>query len=151
MKVFELRHNLMVLILLVLVSNVLNAQKIGYLDYELFLSNLSEVREINDNLKGIKAEYWNKGREMIAEYQQKLIRVQKKANDCFPENLEIEAEKLKQEQQKIVNFEKEMNTVLKQRTENLMNPLRAKLLRDISEVAKENGYLYIFNIPSATY
>jgi len=149
MKIFQW-ISLWLFVLLLIGSTTLNAQKIGYLDYELFLSNLPEVKEANGELEGIKAEYYNKGQKMIAEYQQKVKILQGKAGDLSPKNLEIEAEQIKEEELKIVNFEKEMTTVLNQKTQELINPIQTKLLKAIAEVAKENGYLYIFNAPSSS-
>lgn len=139
-----------IIIILFLVKVVADAQKIGYLDYELFMATLPEVQAVHTTLDTLEALYYKKGVEMVEAYKEKLQVVQKLGERCFPpKDLMEKVKKLQGEEQKIVDFEKEMKIMLAKESNKLMNSIHEKLKRAIGEIAKEQGYLFILNSQAA--
>jgi len=107
-----------IIAILLLAKSTIHAQKIGYIDYELFLSTLSEVKKVQTDLETLQADYQTKGEGMVKAFQEKYtLLIKEEMNTCFPnKDLEVKNKELQIEQQKIVDFEKEKREVVAKKT-----------------------------------
>ena len=65
--------------------------------------------------------------------------------EISPKQLEVEAQALKQEELEIAKFQQDIQQKLYEKSENLLKPIRDRIQAAIDDVAKENGYDYIFD------
>lgn len=120
-------------------------QKIGHADWVYIFSQLPEVKQVQVDLKSLEAQLQNQLKRKSQEFEVKY-----KAFSELPPNT-IEAirndkqTELAMLQQSIQNFEQEANATLQKKEQELMAPVFKKVGKAIDDVAREQGYSYIFN------
>lgn len=125
----------------------LQAQKFGYVNTQALIQEIPEVKEANANIETYKAQLQKKGQDMIKSLQTKYQALEQKqaSGEISPKQLEMEAQELKKEELKIAQFEQDGQKKMVDKSESLLKPLREKIQTAITDVAKENGYDYIFD------
>lgn len=147
-KLVKLGALVAVLFLTALTS--VQAQKIGYLNSGLILSELPEVRQMQSNLEGLQKQLQNKGQQMVQDYQakEKSATDRKASGGMSPKEEETVILELQQIQQEILQFEQDMMTKLQEKEQALLEPILDKVNNAIKAVAQDEGYLYIFDTTS---
>lgn len=97
------------------------------------------LKELEGNLESMQVEYNNK--------LQKYMEEKEKLSDLIKKTKE---EELSQMQQRIQQFQESARPELEQKNQELMQPIVEKIKKAISEVGKENGFTYIFDINQNT-
>jgi len=123
----------------------MNAQKFGYVNTQELLSQLPEVKEANANIEDLKKQLQKKGQSMVTALQAKYQDLDKRQNELSPKQLESEANLIRQEEQKIAEFEQSSQQKIIQKSEELLAPIQQKVQNAIDAVAKEKGYTYLFD------
>lgn len=128
-------------------NTTLTAQKVGYVDTQALIQDIPEVKEANSNIETYKTQLQKKGQEMVKALQTKYQNLERKqANgEISPKELEVEAAKLKEEEQALAQFEQTSQEKIMKKGETLLKPLRDRIQKAIDEVASENGYAYIID------
>lgn len=127
------------------VSMTATAQKFGYINSQELISQLPEVKEANANIETLKTQLQKKGQDMIAALQKKYSQLEADRDNYSPKQLEAEALKLREEEQKIAEFEQTSAQRIMTKSEELLKPIQTKINDAIKAVASENGYAYIFD------
>lgn len=127
------------------VSMTASAQKFGYINSQELISQLPEVKEANANIETLKTQLQKKGQDMIAALQKKYSQLEADRDNYSPKQLEAEALKLREEEQKIAEFEQTSAQRIMTKSEELLKPIQTKINDAIKAVASENGYAYIFD------
>lgn len=122
-----------------------SAQKFGYINSQELISQLPEVKEANANIETLKTQLQKKGQDMITVLQTKYSKLEADRDNYSPKQLEVEAGKLKAEEQKIAEFDQSSQQRIMTKSEELLKPIQEKINVAIKEVAEENGYTYIFD------
>ena len=135
------------LLTILFISASLSAQKFGYINTQILIQEIPEVKQANAELETIKTQYEKQGQDKISSLQTKYAALERKQaqGEISPKQLEIEAQALKQEEADIAKFGQESEQSLLQKSESLLKPIRDKIQAAIDDVAKENGYTYIFD------
>jgi outer membrane protein len=133
------------LVLFVGMTFSVSAQKFGYVNTQELLSQLPEVKEANANIENLKTQLQKKGQNMITALQTKYQDLEKRQNELSPKQLEIEANAIRQEEQKIGEFEQSSQQKIIMKSEELLKPIQERVQVAIDNVAKEKGYTYIFD------
>ena len=128
-----------------------DAQKFGYLNSAEILSGMAEVKQANSSMEALQKQLQKKGQQMVQAYQTKLQDLQKKeqAGELSPKQIEDEAAKLKAEEEKIGKFQQDMDSQIREKQNTLLQPIFDRVNAAIKDVAKENGYSYVFDRNSA--
>ena len=123
------------------------AQKFGYLNSAEILSGMTEVKQADSSMEALQKQLQKKGQQMVQAYQTKLQSLQQKeqAGELSPKQIEDEAAKLKAEEEKIGKFQRDMENQILEKRNTLLQPIFDKVNGAIKDVAKENGYNYIFD------
>lgn len=126
---------------------VAQAQKIGYVNSQAIVAELPQVKEANANIDALKKQLGKKGQQMIEGLQAKYVELQQKQQkgDISPVQLEQEAAVLKKEEESIAKFEQSSQEKLMKKSQELLAPIQEKINTAIQDVAKEEGYDYIFD------
>ena len=125
----------------------LSAQKFAYVNTQEILQNLPEVKEANANIETFRNQLINLGQKKVETLRTKYAELEQKQaqGDISPKQLEMEAQKLKEDEMKIAQFEQESQQRILEKSEELLKPIRDKVQKAIDDVAKESGYSYIFD------
>ena len=126
------------------------AQKFGYINSQLLLSEMAEVKDMNANLETLQTQLKKKGQAMLTSYQneeQAAVNKQKRG-ELSPVEEKTVMENLQKKQKEIVDFEKDMQDKIMQKQQSLLEPILEKVNKAISDVSKENGFQMIFDASS---
>ena len=136
-----------ILVVAMVISFSANAQKIGYVDSGSLLTMMPKVKEAESNLETLGKQLQAKGQKMMQDFQVKYQDLERRAQagDIAPKDQEAQVALLKEEENKILQFEQEMQTQLAAKREELLEPILAEVRTAIQTVAKDNGYSYIFD------
>jgi len=135
------------LIAIVCMSVSVQAQKFGYMNSQLLLSEMAEVKQANANLETLQKQLQKQGQNMVQALQTKYTDLQQKVErgELSPKQQEEEALKLREEEAKIGQYEQKMVNDIKTKEAALLQPILDKVNVAIQAVAEENGYTYIFD------
>lgn len=120
------------------------AQKIGYADPNLIFSQLPEFKQIENELKTHNTQLENQMKAKVEEYQNKV-----KAFQALPPNTSdiIKADKEREIvalQENMQKFEQDASASLQKKQGDLMQPIYNKIGKAIEDVAKEQGFSFVF-------
>ena len=119
--------------------------KIGYTDVQYVLSQMTESKQIESDLKAYNTQLEAQLKSKYADYQAKGEAYQKAAStmtDVVKADKEKELQSL---QQSIQEFQQSAQQSLQQKQQTLLKPALDKLQKNIDLVADENGFTYVFN------
>jgi outer membrane protein len=124
-----------------------NAQKFGIVNSQEIIQVLPEVREAQANIETFGTQLQKKYQQMIEALQKKYQDLEQKQaqGEISPKQLEEQALGLKQEEAELAKYEQTSQQQIVDKQNNLMKPIMDKITKAIEEVAKENGYTYIFD------
>jgi len=126
---------------------IANAQttNFGYTNVDYILINIPEAKDIENKLKTEKAQYDKLLQDKIAVFQPKLDDYQKNGQTMSPVIRADREKELQNAQAAIQEFSQNSETALQQKQQQLLAPVLEKIDKTVKEVAKENGYTYVFN------
>ncbi|KAA9325453.1 OmpH family outer membrane protein [Adhaeribacter soli] len=144
------KRNLIAAIAFFFMSAVSYAQtaapiKIGYTNVDYVMSQMPESKQIEADLKAYSAQLENQLKSKYQEFETKGQAYQKGAatmTDVVKADKEKELMNLRTS---IEEFQKNADVSLQKKQQQLMEPVLDKLQKAIDDVAKENGYTYVFN------
>ena len=87
----------------------------------------------------------------IQEYQTKYTAYQQKASTWTPAIRESKEKELQGIVTRIQEFEQSIQTDLQQQQQTLMAPIQKKASEVVNTLAKEGGYIYVFDVNTALY
>lgn len=120
-------------------------QKIGYTNVDFILNNLPDAKDIETKLKTEKAQYDKLLQDKVADFQKKYEDYQKNAPTMSPVIKADREKELTNQNNAIQEFQQNSEGALQQKQQQLLAPVLDKIDKTIKDVAKENGYTYVFN------
>ena len=131
----------------------MQAQKFGYVNAAKILSEHPDVKAAESNLEGLRKQLQKKGQAMVEKFQADYVELEKqaRAGTLAPAVQQEETGKLEARQEEIAKFEQEMIASLQKKRAELMEPILAKVNDAIEAVAKEGGFLFIFDQQTLLY
>ena len=137
----------LVLLAFVALAFSAQAQKMGYINSQLLMSEMAEVKQMNSNLEALQTQLQKKGKTALETLQKDYLAVQDKVEKGLLSRIqqEEEAKKLETRQQEIAKMEQDMIKQIQEKQQKLSEPIIKKINDAINEVAKENGYTMIFD------
>jgi len=110
-------------------------------DYDTAMKNYNAYgQELTNALELMQVEYNNKLDQFVKE--------SKNLTDLVKANKEQE---LADMQTRINNFQQQAQTLLQEKQAELLNPIIEKATNAINDVAKEGGYIYIYDVRTLVY
>ena len=129
-------------------STVLAQQKVGWIDSQEIMKQLPEAVEAQGKLDALVAQWQGEINKLQTQLQQEADDYQKRRL-ILPEQARIQEEnKLSDMQKKISDLRNQrfgQNGDLFQQQNAIMRPVQEKIMQAIQEVAKDEGYDYIFD------
>lgn len=129
---------------------MVNAQKIGYVNSQEIVALMPDVKEAKSSLETYGAQLQKKAQQMYKALETKLIDLQKKYEEgtISPKQVETEKAKLQQEEMKLGEFQQSSQMKIAQKEQELLAPILEKVQAAIDDVAKSEGYTYVFDASS---
>ncbi len=140
-------RNIILAIALIFAGLSVNAQKVGYLNSQLILDAMPEVKQANSDLEVMKNMFKKKGEDMIRDLQNKYQELQRlqASGELAPVEIDKRAKTLKDEEGKIMEFDNTSQQKIYDKSEELLKPIHDRINNAIEAIAADNGFLYIFD------
>ncbi len=132
-------------ILALATANVNAQQKIGYISLDYILAQMPEAKQVETELTTTKTQYDNMYQQKVKDFQTKLADYEKNAA-TMADVIKADREKeLQGMQSSIEEFRQNSSTSLQKKQMQLLQPLLKKIEDNMHNVAKENGFAFVFN------
>lgn len=135
-----------VAVLLVLPFGLFAQDKLGYINTGELITQMPEYTENQKALEELAKQYEDELLKMREEYYNKIKDFQDNQANLPDAVKEARQSEILELEQRITTFQNTANTGIQQKQESLFAPLFEKVRTAISEVGKENGFTYIFDL-----
>lgn len=134
-------------IIALLMTVAVQAQKFGYINSSALLVDLPEVKQAESDLEAFSKQLQKKGQDMVAKFQTDVQAFQKKveAGELSPKQQDEEEKRLEAVRAELGKYEQDMTTQIQTKRETLLKPIYDKVNDAIKAVATEGGYQYVFD------
>ncbi len=119
--------------------------KIGYISTEELINAMPEADQANTALQDYQSSLQQQGNAYLQELNEKDSLFVKDSSKLSPAAKELRRNDLVSLYQKVQNWNQTSQQLLSEKQQTLLAPIRTKALGTIKEVAKENGYTYVFD------
>lgn len=135
------------LLLFFSMMGIAQAQKFGYVNSAAILAEMPDVKQADANLEALQKQLQKKGQGMVEKLQQDYAAVRQKVDngELSPLQQQQESDRLEKAQAEIAKFEQDMVKQVQDKREELLQPIYDKVNTAIADVAKENGFQFIFD------
>lgn len=119
--------------------------KIGYADIEYIADRLPEMTRVRSELASLRKQYVNRLEAKGKEFQQEGQAFFKGGESMTAAERSKKELKLQQLENSLKKMQREAEQKLANKQAALLNPLYEKIHKAIEQVAKDQGYTYVFN------
>lgn len=141
----------LVLMLILLAPMTMMAQKFGKVNTQTIMQALPDVAKANGELEALQKQKDNELKAMQEEFQRKADEYQKGASTMNATAKQQKETELQGLQQKIQQAYQDGQQELQKKSNELMQPIVAKVRAAIDAVGKAGNYTYIFEEGAAIY
>ena len=127
------------------------AQKFAHVNLQELIYLMPEYEQANATMAAASNEAQEVYQSMMDEYQKKATEFQQKSSTWTQAILESKQRELNDVQQRIMEFEQSIQQELADKQNELMAPIVQKANDTVKQLAKEGGYIYVFDINTAIY
>lgn len=129
-----------------------NAQKFGYINSAALLSELPEVKAADSEIETYQKQLMSSGEAMVKAFETKYNEYAKQVADGVLSKVQMQEKEgeLGLEQQKIQQYEVEVQQKIMKKRDELYQPILDKVKVAIETVGEENGYTMIFDASNGT-
>lgn len=126
------------------------APKYGHMNLGNLLEALPETKKSNDDLKVIADGLAAKDDSLTKDFTAKYTQLEKDYAEGTVPPVKLEERKaaLQKQQEYIQKFEQDAQAIINGKRDELLKPILDKINKAVEAVAKENGYLMIFDTSS---
>lgn len=142
-----MKQTLFLLLFLTLSVVEISAQKYGHLNFGNLITIIPDTKAADSQLEAYQKQLVAKGEEMAkafqADYQAFVTEVQ--GGGLSPVKQQEKEQELQKKQSEILAYEQEVMQNVNKKRDELLKPIVEKAQNAVNEVAKEGGYLIIFD------
>ena len=146
-----MKKGLLLLAAVVLTCTTTFAQKYGHVDANAIFLAMPGADTLQTALENYQKELEAEYTTMATEFQTKYEKFNREAGTMSSAVRQLREKELSDLQQRISAFEESLQDIMQERQIELMTPFQDKILQAIQDVAKENGYAYIFDSKNLLY
>ncbi len=136
-----------------IVSLSVSAQnlKFAHVNYSELVQLMPEADAARAQMTAQSKEYEDTYQSMVEEFQTKLSQYQQKSSTWTATIKESKEKELTDIQNRIQEFQQTASSELQQSQNDLMAPIQQKAMDTVTKLAKEGGYVYVFEQSSLLY
>ena len=126
--------------------------KYGHMNLGNLLDQMPQTKVAEDSLKVFAAVLSGQDSVMTQAFQKAYLQLQKEYNDGGLTAVQVQQRQaeLQKQQQDIQAFEEKAQQNLEAKRAELLNPILNKIKEAITAVAKENGFLMVFDVSTGS-
>lgn len=124
--------------------NAVQAQKIGYLSADEVIVLMPEAAKVDSQLNEYQQSLYLNAQSMQTELNDAVQKFYKDSATMTASLKEIKRKDLQNQVQDLSGMDQKIQNQFEQKRQELSLPIQKKLQAAIQEVAKENGYTYVF-------
>lgn len=125
--------------------------KFAHVNFTELFQLMPEADEARATIQAASNEAQETYQTMVEEFQNKYQAYQQKSTTWTPAVRESKERELSDIQNRITSFEQSIQTELQQQQQSLMAPIQQKAISTVQQLAKEGGYVYVFDVNSLLY
>lgn len=125
-------------------SNIVNAQKIGYISADEIIQLMPEAAAVQTQLDQYQQSLYQNADDQKNALNEAVQKFYKDSATMSPSLKEVKRTDLQKQVQDLSGMDQKIQNQFEQKRQELSLPIQKKLQAAIEEVAKENGYTYIF-------
>ena len=125
--------------------------KFGHVDYTGVAQATPEWAAAEAEVKKMGEELQAEGEALQAELQKKYEEYQQKQSTYSPAVAKLKQEEIQGMYQRLQQFSEDAEKQIAAKQNELLEPIKTKVLAAIKEVAKENKYTYVFDISTQLF
>ena len=126
-------------------SNTTNAQiKIGYISADEIIVLMPEAAKIDTQLNQYQQSLYQNAQDKQNTFNEAVAKFYKDSATMNPSLKEVKRTELQKQAQELGGAEQQIQQQFEQKRQEWSLPIQKKLQAAIQEVAKENGYTYVF-------
>ncbi len=125
-------------------TNIANAQKIGYISADEIIQLMPEAATVQTQLDEFQQSLYKNAEDQKATLNDAVQKFYKDSTAMSPSLKEVKRTDLQKQYQDLAGIDQKIQDQFGQKRQELSLPIQKKLQTAIEEVAKENGYTYIF-------
>ena len=141
----------LLLAVLLLACTTSFGQKYGHVSTQEIFTAMPGADSIQTKLKAFETELTDIYTGMVSEFQTKKEKFDQEAGTMSTTVRQYREKELMDHQQRIMEFQEGVQNDMQEKQLELMQPFQDKILKAIEDVAKENGYAYIFDTQVLLY
>jgi outer membrane protein len=135
------------IILIAFISTISIAQtKVGTIDNDYIISIMPEAKTVMELTQAYGAKLDSSFTIKVNDFKVKVVDYELKEKEMGALEKKIIQQELSALEEDIKQYQKNGNTLMSLRKDELMRPLYSKLNAAIDTIAKENGYTQVFNL-----
>ena len=146
-----MKKGLLLLAAIVFTCTTTFAQKYGHVNTQEIFAAMPGADSLQTKLKAFEAELTDIYAGMVSEFQTKKEKFDQEAGTMSSTVRQYREKELLDLQQRIMEFQEGVQNDMQEKQLELMQPFQDKILKAIEDVAKENGYAYIFDTQVLLY
>ena len=127
------------------------AQKYGHVNSQEIFAAMPGADSLQIKLKAFETELTEIYTGMVNEFQTKKEKFDQEAGTMSSTVRQYREKELMDLQQRIMEFQEGVQNDMQEKQLELMQPFQDKILKAIEDVAKENGYAYVFDTQVLLY
>ena len=127
------------------------AQKFAHINFQEVIQLMPEMDDVRTKYDAVAKDNQEVMKAMYDEYQTKAQQYQQKSASWTPSVKESKEKELMELENRIQETQQSMQQDMQGIQNNLMAPVYQKAQETLNKLAKEGGYIYVFDISSALY
>lgn len=120
------------------------AQKIGYISADEIIALMPEAAKVDSQLNEYQTALYQNAQDKQTTLNEGVAKFYKDSSTMSPQVKEVKRTELQKQIQELSGEEQRIQQLFEQRRQELSLPIQRKLQGAIQDVAKENGYTYVF-------
>lgn len=125
--------------------------KFAHVNFSEIFQLMPEADKAREQLNAQSKEFEQTFQDMQEEFQSKLTQYQQKSSTWTATIKESKEKELNDIQNRLQEFQQTASSEIQQAQNNLMAPIQQKALDTVNKLAKEGGYIYVFDLGTALY
>ena len=150
-KLFDMKKIIMVAALAMMSAAAFAQQKFAYVNFTELVQLMPEADQARATIDASTKEAGETYQAMADEFNTKYQQYQQKASTWTPAIREAKEKELTDIQQRIQEFQQTVQAELQQQQQQLMAPLYKKAQETVENLAKNGGYIFVFDQTTALY
>jgi outer membrane protein len=143
-----MKRSVVMLLVLMVPSLALSQQKIGHINSEQIMQALPEAQDAQKSLDNLVSQWEGELQKMQADWKKKFDEYDKKKLILTDQARADQEKELRQMEQNIADYRNKkfgQNGELFQKQNEVMKPIQNKIFSVLEDIAKEDGYDYVFD------